>query len=103
MFDPDDADIVTCHCSPIFGQEIERIDLDARGDPLHGLQRQVPLAAFNPAHVGAVDAEDVGEGFLAEATLFAVAAEVATQRLLQVAFHALKPEILLLEGLHTYK
>ena len=35
--------------------------------PLQALERQVSLAAFQAAHVGAVDAELVGEGFLAEA------------------------------------
>ncbi len=46
-------------------QQLERIDVDPAGDPLDRLQGQVALAALDTAHVGAVDADKIGEGFLA--------------------------------------
>jgi hypothetical protein len=45
-------------------EQIQRVDADSIRDPLEALERQVPLAALNPAHVRAVHAEEVGEGFL---------------------------------------
>ena len=43
------------------------INFETISEPFDSLQREVPFAPFQSAHVGAMDAEEVGEGFLAEA------------------------------------
>lgn len=65
----------------------ERVETDPVGDALEALERQVAFAPFKPAHVGAVNADDMGEGFLAETACFAVGAQVVAYGLLQIAFH----------------
>lgn len=85
-------------------QQLPRIHLQHPRDPLQALQGQVPLATLYPAHVGAVDAEDVGEGFLAEAPFVTVGAEVPPYGLLEIAFrHAVETGWVLLVSLQTYK
>jgi len=53
------------------------LNVDAAGDALEALERQVALSSLDAAHVGAVDAELVGEGLLAEAAGLPVGAQVA--------------------------
>lgn len=84
-------------------EQVERVDADRRRQSFHRLQRQVAFAALDPAHVGAVHTKFVGECFLTETEGFTVAAEVATEGPLQVAFHTSNRGILLLEGLHTHE
>jgi hypothetical protein len=69
-------------------QQDERVDADLAGDALQALESQVALAALDAAHVGAVDAELVGEVLLAEALGLSVGPEVAADGALEVAFHA---------------
>jgi len=58
--------------------------------------------AFAPAHVGAVDAKNVCEGFLAQASLHAVGTQVPAHRLLKITnSHIPQAGHLLLEGLQT--
>lgn len=64
-----------------------RVDADSVGDPLETPERQVPLATLDRAHVGAMDADDVGERFLAQSPRLAVASKVAAHHPLQLAFH----------------
>jgi len=64
-----------------------RIDVEKVGNPLQRAQRQVPFAALDTAHVRAVDAHVVGEGFLAVAAFQTVAAQIAPDDPLQLAFH----------------
>lgn len=74
------------------------------GDPLHALQREVAFSAFESAHVGAVDADQLSEGLLGETTLQAVGAEVPPNRLLEIALcHTHHSQVALLEGLQTYE
>jgi hypothetical protein len=56
-------------------------------DALDALQRKVPLATLNAAHIGAMEAKNVGERLLAEALRRTVGAQVAAHRLLEIAFH----------------
>lgn len=58
-------------------EQCQRVEADPRGDPLHALERQVALASLDAAHVGAVDAQGVGESLLAQATGTAVGQQVA--------------------------
>jgi hypothetical protein len=82
-------------------EQVARVDANPRGKSLDGPQRQVPLTSLECTHVGAVHAEDRGEGFLGEAALRAVGAEVASDGALEVAFHPLDLADPLLDGLHT--
>ncbi len=58
----------------------KRVDIELAGDALQAFEGQVALAALDAAHVGAVDAELVGERLLAEAAGLAVGAQVAADR-----------------------
>lgn len=71
---------------------------------LQRLQCQVPFASLDGAKVSAVHAHVVGEGFLAEVPLQAVAAQITPHDPLQLAFHkASYISVPLLVGLQTYK
>ena len=61
--------------------------MDGLGDVLEALQGEVPFASFQSAHVGAVDADDLGEGFLGQATLQAVEPQVGAYDALEITFH----------------
>jgi hypothetical protein len=84
-------------------QQGDGIDVDALGDAFEAFEGEVAFAALYAAHVGAVDAEDVGECFLAEAAGLAVGAQVTADGSLQVALHAGNGRCLLLSGLQTYE
>jgi hypothetical protein len=86
-----------------WGQEHERIGVYSAGDALHALECQVALASLDAAHVGAVEAQDIGERLLAEATGLSKCSQVAAHRPLQIAFHVGNGLGSLLDGLHTYK
>ena len=61
-------------------------------------------AALDRPEVGAVDAHVVGEGFLTEVPLQAIAAQITPHDPLQLAFHkASYVSVPLLVGLQTYK
>jgi hypothetical protein len=67
--------------------EVHRIHVDAPGDPLDRLQGQVALATLQAAHVGAVDADDLGESLLRQTASLAVRAQVAADGALEIPFH----------------
>lgn len=66
-------------------QQLERLNPNASRDAFEALERQIPLTALDAAHVSPMDAEDVGEGLLAQAAGFAVGPEVAADSSLQVS------------------
>jgi hypothetical protein len=68
-------------------EQRQRVEVDLAGDALQALERQVALAALDATHIGAVDAEFVGECLLAEALTFPVGTQVAPDRSLEIAFH----------------
>ena len=69
---------------------------------LQALEGEVAFAAFDTAHVGAVDTKDFCEGFLAQASLQPVGTQVPAHRLLEITnSHIPQPGYLLLEGLQT--
>ena len=69
---------------------------------LQALEGEVAFTSFDTAHVGAVDAKDVCEGFLAQASLQPVGTQVPAHRLLEITnSHISQPGYLLLEGLQT--
>lgn len=72
-------------CEPSV-QQHQRVNVQSSGDAFQTLQREVAFASFQSAHVCPVDAHDVGEGFLAEAALGAVGAQVTPYRPLEIAF-----------------
>lgn len=84
-------------------QQLHRVELDAAGDALQGLEGQVALAPLDAAHVGPVNPEHVGERLLAEATRLPVGPQIAADRALKVAFHSGQLPEPLLDSLHTYK
>lgn len=81
------ASVLSVRLGRVRLQQIEGINADLVGDALQALEGEVAFATFDAAHVGAVVTEDVGEGFLAEATGLAVGPEVAAQGALQVSLH----------------
>lgn len=68
-------------------EEVERVEFEFGCDSFHGFECEVAFAAFEAAHVGAVYAEDVGEGFLGQAAFEAVVAKVSAECSLEVSFH----------------
>ena len=59
------------------------------------------LAPFEAAHVGPMDAQGVGEHFLAQSLGLPKASQVSTEPPLQVSLHGSNPWRLLLFDLHT--
>lgn len=82
-------------------QQHQRINARARGQSLEALQRQVAFASLHTAHVRAVNAEHIGEGFLAETARLADRTKVAPHGPLKVALHNENGVGLLLDGLQT--
>ena len=88
--------------SALLLQEPERFHPNLLGHLLQALESEVAFAALHSAHVGAVDAKNVCEGFLAQASLHPVGTQVPAHRLLEITnSHISQPDYLLLEGLQT--
>jgi hypothetical protein len=68
-------------------EQLERLDVEFFGEAFHDAQARVAFAAFEPADVGAVDVEQLGELFLGQLTLDAKTTQVAPQSLLQHPDH----------------
>lgn len=79
-----------CEASGVAAQQLQRLYPDCLRKPFDRPERQVALAPFQTAEVGAVDAEDVGEGLLGQATVVPVATEGLADGPLQIAFHDVK-------------
>ena len=87
---------------PLLLQERQRLHPDLLCHLLQALEGEVAFTAFHSAHVGAVDAKLVCEGFLAQASHQPVGTQVPAHRLLKVTnSHISQPGYLLLEGLQT--
>ena len=83
-------------------QERQRLHPNLLRDLLQALEGEIAFASFDTAHVGAMDAKDVCEGFLAQASLQPVGTQVPAHRLLEITnSHISQPGHLLLEGLQT--
>ena len=83
-------------------QQLLRLHANLLCHLLQALEGEVALTAFHSTHVGAVDAKNVCEGFLAQASLQPVATQVPAHRLLEITnSHISQPDHLLLEGLQT--
>ena len=83
-------------------QERQRLHPNLLCHLLQALEGEVAFAALHSAHVGAVDAKNVCEGFLAQASLQPVGTQVPAHRLLEITnSHISQPGHLLLEGLQT--
>ena len=88
--------------SALLLQQLPRLHPNLLCHLLQALEGEVAFAAFDTAHVGAVDAKLVCEGFLAQASLHAVGTQVPAHRLLKITnSHIPQPGHLLLEGLQT--
>ena len=88
--------------STLLPQERHSLHPNLLGHLLQALEGEVAFTALHSAHVSAVDAKDVCEGFLAQASLHAVGTQVPAHRLLEITnSHISQPGYLLLEGLHT--
>jgi hypothetical protein len=88
-----------------WGKQLDWFDPESCGEPLDGLQGQVPLAAFDGTHVGPVDAQKIGKCLLAQTALSAVRPQISAQGPLEIAFPhqgGTLPAVLLFR-LHTYK
>lgn len=68
-------------------EQVEDRDAESVGDSLDRLQREVPFSALHAAQVGAVDAEDVREGLLAQAPPCSECSDSVPDRPLQLTFH----------------
>jgi hypothetical protein len=85
-------------------QEVERVDVKLGGQLFDALEGQIAFAALQSACVGAVEAEHVGEGLLAQTTRLTDSAQILSHDPLKLAFgQELQPGRLLLDGLQTYK
>ena len=83
-------------------QERQRLHPDLLGHLLQALEGEVAFTSFDSTHVGAMDAKNVCEGFLAQASLQPVGTQVPAHRLLEITnSHISQPGHLLLEGLQT--
>jgi hypothetical protein len=72
-------------------QQAERVHAEPACEAFDAAQRQVVLAALEAADVGVVDAQQLGEGLLAEAALVPVRTKVARDGPLKLAFHRTEP------------
>lgn len=80
------------------------VNIKKTGNLLECLECQVSFTAFDRAEVCAVNAHLLRKRFLAEAQSLAVAAQIAPDSPLEVAFHSGNDAaVSLLEGLQTYK
>jgi hypothetical protein len=68
-------------------EQRQRIKVESVGDALNAPERQIALASLNAAHVGAVDAQNIGESLLAQAPGTTVGPQVAADHALEIAFH----------------
>lgn len=93
---------LTVSSRPLLEQD-DRVELYPACDPLQALERQVPLASLQAAHVGAVHAKNLGKSLLAEAQSQSAGPQVAPDGPLKVAFHIEKAPALLLDGLQTHQ
>ena len=83
-------------------QQLPRLHPNLLCHLLQALEGEVAFTALDTAHVGAVDAKLVCEGFLAQASLHPVGTQVPAHRLLEITnSHISQPGHLLLEGLQT--
>jgi hypothetical protein len=64
-----------------------RVNRKHARDTFEASERQVALAALEPAHVRTVDPDDIGECFLAQPAGFAISPEVAADDALKIPFH----------------
>ena len=88
--------------STLLPQEPQSLHPNLLRHPFQALEGEVAFTSFDTAHVGAVDAKNVCEGFLAQASLQPVGTQVPAHRLLEITnSHISQPGYLLLEGLHT--
>ena len=88
--------------SALLLQQFPRLHPNLLRHFLQALEGEVAFPAFHSAHVGAVDAKLVCEGFLAQASLQPVGTQVPAHRLLEITnSHISQPGHLLLEGLQT--
>jgi len=53
-----------------------RADLQSRGDALDIVDRNIALAALNPAEIGAIHLDIIGEDLLADTKGFPVSADI---------------------------
>ncbi len=68
-------------------QHRKRVYADTTRQALQALESEVALATLDAAHVGAVDAEHVREGLLAQAESLAMSPQVVANSPLKIAFH----------------
>ena len=69
---------------PLLLQERQSFHPNLLGHLLQALEGEVAFSSFDTAHVGAVDAKDFCEGFLAQASLQPVGTQVPAHRLLEI-------------------
>lgn len=86
------------------GEQVQGVHVELIGEALDGLEREIPFAALQTAHVGTVHVEHTGEVFLTEPTAITNRAQIAPESPLQVPFHSRNESAdLLLERLQTYE
>jgi len=69
------------------GQQIDRAHPQTLGQPLHRLERDIPLPPLQATDVGAVHPDGIGQLLLAEAVGQAVGSEVTAELSLEVPGH----------------
>ena len=67
--------------------KVERVDVDASGEPFERPECEIALTTFQATEIGSVDAEMFGERLLRETAVEAVGAQVLSDSPLEVAFH----------------
>lgn len=85
-------------------EEFQRIKVQSRRDSLYRPQRQISLSPLDAAHVGAMNANQLGQLLLAQPTDPPIRLQVPSDSALQVAFHLLRDAaVALLIDLQTYE
>jgi len=88
---------------PVPFEERHWIDPELVRKRLDAAEREVALAAVEPAGVRATASKHVGETFLSQSPGLPMGPHVASDDPLQLAFHAWKAHVSLLDSLHTHK
>jgi len=78
----DQLELPLALCGGRLGEQVERCDAEEGGEFFDRLQAQVALAALDPADIGAMKAEVVGQLLLAQITLDADLAQSPAEKTL---------------------
>lgn len=68
-------------------EQPQRVHPDRRRDALHRAKSQIPLATLDTTHVGAMNADQIGQRLLTETEPLTMLPEIAAEPTLKLPFH----------------